>query len=43
MFNYSFIGNYDPLLENIRHEERFRKLIRGAQALHDELPAGAAR
>jgi len=37
MVNYNFLGNVDPLLENIREEERFKVLILEAKQLSEEI------
>jgi eukaryotic-like serine/threonine-protein kinase len=37
MLNYSFISKFDPLLENIRHEKRFKDLIEEAKRLFGQV------
>ncbi len=37
MVNYSFLGKIDPLLENIRHEERFKALMLEAKELSEKI------
>jgi eukaryotic-like serine/threonine-protein kinase len=37
MVNYSFLGTFDPLLENIRHEQRFKELMREARQLFAQI------
>jgi non-specific serine/threonine protein kinase len=39
MLNYRFLGEIDPLLENLRNEERFRELMKEARALSSEAVA----
>ena len=39
MVNYPFLNKFDPLLENIRHEERFRSLMLEAKELSENLHA----
>jgi serine/threonine protein kinase/tetratricopeptide (TPR) repeat protein len=37
MLNYSFLSKHDPLLENLRGDERFKKLMEKVKKLQDEL------
>jgi serine/threonine protein kinase/tetratricopeptide (TPR) repeat protein len=37
MLNYSFLSKYDPLLENLRGDERFKKLMERVKVLQEEL------
>ncbi len=39
MVNYPFLNKFDPLLENIRHEERFKSLMLEAKALSENIHA----
>jgi hypothetical protein len=40
--NHTFIGKWDPLLENIRHIGRFQRLIAKAEKLSAEFARGEA-
>jgi non-specific serine/threonine protein kinase len=37
MLNYSFLGKFDPLLENIRREERFQELMQEAEQRFEQI------
>ena len=39
MVNYPFLNKFDPLLENIRHEERFKSLMLEAKELSENIHA----
>ncbi|MBI5215398.1 MAG: protein kinase [Ignavibacteriae bacterium] len=37
MLNYPFLSKYDPLLDNLRGDERFKKLMEQVRVLHEQL------
>ena len=41
MVNYPFLNRFDPLLENLRHEERFKSLMSETKELYEKIQAGS--